>query len=539
MTTKKQSNGKPDGLLSGGMFNRMLLARIPCIWVVTTEELRVERAIGSIAGVAGKTPSGKVGYKTILWDCASGAHRLDGENDGKGSEVVLEKPKTHPFKAFERISNHKEREVWVLRDLDRHLKDPGIERGLKTLIRQLREPKNHDRLAVIVILTTTPVVPVGLQGSVTVLDWELPDRDQLGSVLSYMLECNSSGTLPEGSEPVIDAAMGMTAQDLAESVLLSMVAHKGKILPSVVATQKKAMIDRTKVLTWYDPDPRGLDSVGGYKPLKRWLEKRRQALSLDARAYGLPAPKGVLLAGVSGCGKSLVAKATASAWGIPLLKMDLGALRGRYVGESEANLRVALSTAEAVAPCLIWLDEIEKTIAAGEGRQDSGASADALGTILTWLQEKKGTVFIVATCNRVEALPPEFMRKGRFDEIFFINLPTATERREIFRATLLEYKQSSDDFDLDLLAKSTQGFSGAEIAATVPDGMFTAYGEKKRTTTTADIIEAIGETVPLSKSAEDETKALQQWAKTRARNASDPELDPEPMTGGDLVEFED
>lgn len=235
---------------------------------------------------------------------------------------------------------------------------------------------------------------------------------------------------------------------------------------------------------------------------------------------------------VHNCGKSLVAKAMPTAWGIPLLRMDVGALRSKYVGESEANLRTALRTAEAVAPVVLWLDEIEKGLGETGGRQDGGVSADALGTILTWLQEKAGSVFVVATANDISALPPEMTRKGRFDDIFFVDLPTTAERVAIVDTTLRKHDRVPADFDVQLVAGRTEGFSGAELAELVPAGMFMSFADDKRPLATDDLLAAAMATVPISKSAAERIEALRKWSETRARKASDPETTTKQLAGG-------
>jgi len=262
-------------------------------------------------------------------------------------------------------------------------------------------------------------------------------------------------------------------------------------------------------------------AIGGLDLLKNWLTARKAAFGPRARAFGLPAPKGMLLLGPPGTGKSLTAKCVAAAWQMPLLRLDMGALKSKYVGESEANIRKALQVAEAVAPCVLWLDEIEKALAGSTGAQgDGGVSADALGAVLSWMQERAGAVFVVATANDVRALPPELLRKGRFDELFFIDLPTADERVAIAKASLGQYGRADAQVDAAEVARATQGFTGAEIAALVPDALFAAFAAGERQITTADLVAAAATVAPLSKTAAEKIEALRTWAKGRARPAS-------------------
>jgi SpoVK/Ycf46/Vps4 family AAA+-type ATPase len=281
------------------------------------------------------------------------------------------------------------------------------------------------------------------------------------------------------------------------------------------------VIARERVLEWFDPLPGGLDAVGGLDVLKSWLTARRAAYTPAARAYGLPSPKGVLLVGIPGCGKSLTAKAVATAWGVPLLRLDLGALKSKFVGESEGNLRKAFSVIESVGRCVVWLDEIEKALqGATSGSADGGVSADALGAVLNWMQERQGEAFIVATANDVSALPPELLRKGRFDELFFVDLPNAAEREAVLAATLRTYSRSEARPALAKVSAACDGFTGAEIAALVPDALFVAFADGAREINTDDLLQAARTVAPLSKTASEKISRLRDWAQGRARPAT-------------------
>jgi SpoVK/Ycf46/Vps4 family AAA+-type ATPase len=258
--------------------------------------------------------------------------------------------------------------------------------------------------------------------------------------------------------------------------------------------------------------------------LKAWLTTRATAYTPQARAYGLPAPKGVLTVGVPGCGKSLTAKAVATAWGIPLLRVDLGALKSKFVGESESNLRRAFDVIGAIGRCVVWFDEIEKALAgATQGAADGGVSSDALGAILSWMQDRQGEAFVFATANDVEALPPELLRKGRFDEVFFVDTPTATERIAVLHAALRAHGCDAAPIGATAVAEACEGFTGAEVAAIVPDAMFAAFNDGARPITGTDLLTAAGSVVPLTKTAGEKIERLRAWAKTRARPASKPE----------------
>jgi SpoVK/Ycf46/Vps4 family AAA+-type ATPase len=286
------------------------------------------------------------------------------------------------------------------------------------------------------------------------------------------------------------------------------------------------VIARERVLEWHDPLPGGLDQVGGLANLKSWLKGRASAYTQAARDFGLPTPKGVLLIGVPGCGKTLFAKACATARNVPLLRWDIGALKSKFVGESETNLRKAFKVIEAIGPCVVLIDEIEKALqGATSGSADGGVSADALGAILSWMQDRTGDAFVVATANDVTALPPELLRKGRFDEIFFVDLPNPTERRAVLEASLRERGRDPEALDLNWLklVDATDGFTGSEIASLVPDALHVAFGEGARVITTADLLVAASTVAPLARTADDKIKKLRDFlASGRARPASAP-----------------
>jgi SpoVK/Ycf46/Vps4 family AAA+-type ATPase len=325
-------------------------------------------------------------------------------------------------------------------------------------------------------------------------------------------------------ETAIDAAIGLTGEEAVACYAKSLVQTQ-RIDPAVVSREKKRVITRERVLEWYDPLPGGLDAVGGLANLKAWLTVREKAYSKRAREYGLPAPKGALLLGPPGTGKSLSAKAVATAWGVPLLKMDLGALKSKFVGDSEANLRKALRVIEAIGRCVVWLDEIEKALAgATQGAADGGVSSDALGTILSWMQERQGEAFVLATSNDVSQLPPELLRKGRFDEIWFVDIPTVSERVAVLKAALAAHGRADLRVNFRQVAEAceSQGdpFTGAEIAALVPDALFAAFADGEREPSTADLVAAAATVVPLTRTAKAKIEALRQWANGRARMAS-------------------
>ena len=489
----------------------LLRARNPLLWIVTREEGRVERQLMEAAQIAN--------YDPRFWDCATGVTDYAGKTREAGGANA-----TDPSNVLSMIRASTQRQVWILRDLPPWLRDPTVTRSLRSLARSLTlSPRDEARS--IIVLTPSSDVPEELAGHAIVVEWPLPDRSEIAEILDAAIaalpeELRERAATNGARDAAIDAAVGLTAEEAKSCYAKSLVSTR-TIDPATVAAEKKRVIAREKVLEWFDPLPGGLASVGGLDALKGWLEGRRAAFGPRAKAYGLPAPKGVLLVGVPGCGKSLTAKAIATAWAMPLLRLDLGALKSKFVGESEGNIRKALRVAETVAPCVLWLDEIEKALAgATQGAADGGVSGDALGAVLSWMQDRAGSVFVVATANDVSALPPELLRKGRFDEIFFIDLPTQKERAEVLAASLKQYNRTAEGLDVAAIVKASTGFTGSEITALVPDALFAAFADSERAIKTDDLVDAAGATVPLGQTAAEKIAALREWAKSRARPAT-------------------
>lgn len=497
----------------------LLRARNPLIWVVTREEGRAERYLGEAGAAAGFVPR--------TWDVAQGV--VDLLSTKRASNMGSPDP-SETLKTIEARSEAEmgtDRGVWIMRDLPAWLSGPlnaSTLRQLRNLARSLPATRRDSAQAVIV-LTPSTEIPPELAGHATVIEWPLPDRDEIAAVLDAAIEglpepMQSTAAPNDTRDAAIDAAVGLTGEEAAACFAKSLVQLR-RIDPVLVAQEKQRIIARERVLEWFEPLRGGLDAVGGLENLKTWLTARRAAYSPRARAYGLPAPKGVLLVGVPGCGKSLLSKAIATAWGVPLLRLDLGALRSKFVGESEGNLRRALRVIEAIGRCVVWLDEIEKAMqGATAGAADGGVSADALGAILSWMQERQGEAFVVATANDAESLPPELMRKGRFDEVWWVDLPTLDERASILAAAVRSHARDPGQLNLELVATSCPDFTGAEIAALVPEAMFSAFADAEREITDKDLLEAAKTVVPLSRTAADKIARLREWAKTRARPAS-------------------
>lgn len=508
----------------------LLRARNPLIWIVTREEARVERYLMEAAAAAAYVPR--------TWDVAQGIARLNGKvetfaggtgNDPGDALGVIASRAT--------ATGEKERGVWIMRDLPAWLSGPG---GVTTL-RQVRNLARllpgtpRDQAQAIIVVSPSGDVPAELANHATVIEWPLPDRAEIAAILDAAVEALpdelKKTAAPNGQrDAAIDAAVGLSGEEAASCYARSLVQLR-RIDAAAVAREKKRVIARERVLEWYDPIPGGLDAVGGLENLKAWLRSRSSAYSPAARAYGLPSPKGALLVGVSGCGKSLTSKAIATAWGVPLLRIDLGALKSKFVGESEGNLRKAFRVIEAIGRCVVWFDEIEKALqGATSGSSDGGVSSDALGAVLSWMQERQGEAFVIATANDVSGLPPELLRKGRFDEVWFVDLPNSRERIEVLSAALRAHGRKSDPegatVDVAEVAASCAGFTGSEITAIVPDAMFAAFADGAREIATADLLAAVKTVVPLSKTAAEKIDALRKWAKDRARPATAPEDEP-------------
>lgn len=497
----------------------LLRARNCLLWIVTREEARAEAHLFEAAASAR--------YIARTWDVATGFADISGKPfaslDERDPGAAL------TFIAGRAQENQRpERGLWLMRDLPVWL--AGITgatpcRQLRNLARSLPTAPSDSSQA-IVILSPSKDIPPELANHATVIEWTLPDREEIAEILDAAIaglpEGLQTAAAPNGTRAAaIDAAIGLTGEEAASCYARSLVQTR-TIDPLAVAKEKKRVVSREGLLEWFDPLPGGLDAVGGLDTLKAWLLSRKSAYSPAARAYGLPAPRGCFLAGISGCGKSLTAKAAATAFGVPLLKLDLGGLKSKFVGESEGNLRKAFATIEAVGNCVVWLDEVEKSLAgATQGAADGGVSADAMGAILTWMQERKSEAFVIATANQIDGLPPEFLRKGRWDELFFVDLPNHAERMEIIAAALRANNRGDlDTIDFPQIAEATDTFTGSEIAALVPDALFMGFEDGARPITTDDIVKAAANVTPLAKTAQEKIKTMREWADGRARRAT-------------------
>ena len=368
-------------------------------------------------------------------------------------------------------------------------------------------------------------LPPELEREFAVIDFALPGPDQLGVVLEGIAESarlKSDTTAAAGRPALIDAARGMTTIEAENAFALSVV-ETGGFNPEIIAREKARALKKNGLLEIIG-SAQSLAAIGGLDVLKDWLTKRREAFTPRAKAYGLPSPKGLLILGIPGTGKSLTAKATARVFGLPLLKLDAGRIFAGLVGQSESNLRSVIQTAEAIAPCVLWIDELEKGFAGsrGGGSADGGTSARVFGSFISWMQEKTAPVFVVATANDVSQLPPEMLRKGRWDELFFVDLPDQSEREAIWAIQIAKYGRAPEDFDLRQLAKATEGLTGSEIEQVFVEALHHAFAGGEGEPGDLTVGNVLVDFVPLSRLMAEQITALRQWSRGRARPATSP-----------------
>ncbi|BAC89590.1 AAA family ATPase [Gloeobacter violaceus] len=475
----------------------LIRARYPLLYIVSTEEERAEQAI---ARASGRT--------VYCWDFVEG-YQHEGVDAGFA--------RSNPLAALEFVEKVRPdaQAVFVLRDFHRFLEDIAIGRKLRNLARRLRaQPKT------VIFLAPRLVVPADLAEEVTVLEFPLPTGKEIDREIELLL---GSRAPVQGfqREELVKACQGLSLNRVRQ-VVGKAIARSGSLDSSdleLILEEKKQKIRQTQILEFY-PATESITDIGGLDQLKEWLMRRGAAFSDQARRYGLPHPRGLLLVGVQGTGKSLTARAIAHHWHLPLLRLDVGRLFAGLVGESEARTRQMIQLAEALAPCVLFADEIDKTFGNPTGG-DAGTASRVFATFLTWMAEKTSPVFVVATANDVHRLPPELLRKGRFDEVFFVNLPSQAERQEIFQVHLGKLRPHNlRAYDIDRLAYETPDFSGAEIEQIIVEAMHTGFSQS-RDFTTDDILQAITQIVPLARTAQEQIEALQQWAAAgKARMAS-------------------
>jgi SpoVK/Ycf46/Vps4 family AAA+-type ATPase len=481
-----------------------LRAGYPGLAIVTAEEARAEAEIATVCTTLER--------RLHAWSSSEG---LVDTSEGRVNSCP------DPLDAIQLIepmfASEEPRHVVVLRDLQLHLDqtDPMLVRRIKDLLR-LAKANGH----ALILLGCRLKLQPELDHEFTRVDFNLPDTLQLGIVLDGILQ---SAKLKRPNEAIcegaLQSALGLTTTEAENAFALSLV-ETNTIDHRIIAREKARTLKRNGLVEVVETTT-SLADIGGLDHLKEWLERRGGAFGASAKAYGLPAPKGLLIVGIPGTGKSLTAKATASAFGLPLLRLDMGRVFGGIVGQSESNLRSVIQTAEAIAPCVLWIDEIEKGFSGSQSSasSDGGTSSRVFGSFLSWMQEKDKPVFVVATANDVSKLPPEFLRKGRFDELFFVDLPDALERAQIWDIVIKRYGRKPTDYDTVVLARACEQFTGAEIEAVFVDAMHEAYADGSEPAN-KHIVEAMGQTVPLAQLMDGQIAALRHWAKGRAREAA-------------------
>lgn len=507
-------------------------ANTPLLVICTLEEKRVTEALSLICDLQPAEP-----WDLVSWDLVSG--------------LQTESPSFLLPPEKERFLNQRSVLQWYDRQVPRTAKnylvtllkgyhkflgtEPGAAEGQveRETVRHLVNLSQQEgtRKTLILMMPDPTHLPPELEKACVVFDWPLPEPEHIRECVESAIEtarqhpqlaklCDLDYS-EEEMDHIVRACQGVTLQevDLTSTYLL---VKERRIDAGRLAQIKKEAVKRSSVLEWWDPASE-LTEVGGLAELKRYLSRRKEAFSDVAREYGLASsPKGLLIVGVQGGGKSLCARAIAAELGFPLLRLDMGRVFGGLLGSSEQNIRQAIKVAEATEPAVLWVDEVEKSVPSGGGggSLDGGTSSRVFGTLLTWLQEKKSSVYVVATGNDVSRLPPEFLRKGRFDEIFFVDLPDSAERKDIFTIHLKKRGRRPEEFDLALCASVTEGYTGAEIESCVESALYEGFHDGMRPIRTADLVTAAQETIPLSRLADRQIKALREWAQGRARHAS-------------------
>ncbi|MTF38372.1 AAA family ATPase [Cyanobacterium aponinum] len=484
-------------------FSLLLRACYPLIYIPSQEEERVEKAIASVAQSLGNR-------HTYIWDFVEGYQ--DNPNNANFG-------RRNPLQALEFLEKLPSNTggVFILRDFHRFLEDISISRKLRNLARSLKaQPKN------IVIIAPEVNLPTELREVFTIVEFALPQAEEIKSEIQRLLSATRQNLSEQFLGELVRSAQGLSLERIRR-VITRAIAQNGKLEGEdveLILEEKKQSIRQTQILDYY-PTKEQISDIGGLDNLKEWLLRRGGAFSESARAYGLPYPRGLLLVGIQGTGKSLTAKAIAHHWHLPLLRLDVGRLFSGLVGESESRTRQMIQIAEALSPCILWIDEIDKGFAGADGKGDSGTTSRVFGTFITWLAEKQSPVFVVATANNIQTLPPEILRKGRFDEVFFVGLPSQAEREAIFTVHLNRLRPHNlETYDIKRLAYETPEFSGAEIEQTIIEAMHIGFSEN-RDFTTEDILSAASQIIPLARTAKEQIEFLQNWATSgKARLAS-------------------
>lgn len=486
----------------------LIQSRCPLIYLTSHEE---ERVMSNLIYL-----SQNLKKKIFSWSLTAGLTEQAVDPD----EISDLDSFRDPLEILNYIDQSKDNAIFVLKDFHFFMEDFSVIRKLRDLFQNLKATTKT-----LIILCPNLKLPLELNKEITVLDIPLPSTDEFLNLINEIKKNLPDKTVEldeKDSLLLARASHGLTLVE-AENVFSKAIVSESKLtkkgLPFIL-NEKKQIVRKSGILEFYPASSR-IQDLGGFGQLKKWLEERGTALtSQSARKFGLPEPKGILLLGPPGTGKSLTAKVVSNYWQFPLLKLDFGKIFAGIVGSSEENMREALKTAEGLSPCVLWIDEIEKGIAGGKtANSDGGTASRVFGSLLTWMQEKKSTVFVIATANDISKLPPELLRKGRFDEIFFLDLPKEKEKEEIFQIHLVKKGRDPKNFDLAALAREAKDFTGAEIEQVILEALFSAFN-KKKDLSQEEIVAAIKVSVPLATTYSKELSELRDWARTRARKAS-------------------
>ena len=471
-----------------------LKARYPIIYITTIEEDRAEYVIR-------KNIKKHLNRSIYSWDF------VDGYSNNPNNQGFA---KRNPLQALELIEklNNETPALFILKDFNRFLTDLSISRKLRNISKILKlQPKT------IIIISSDLNIPKELQDLTTALEFQLPSESEIKDELKRLIMSLNINIENELLENLIQACQGLSLERIRR--VLSKIIATYKTIDNksinVLLSEKKQIIQQTEILEYYSVNEK-MTNLGGLNNLKDWLKKRKSAFSAQASNYGLPTPRGLLLIGLQGTGKSLTAKAIANDWQLPLLKLDVGKLFGGIIGESEFRLRQMINVAEMISPCILWIDEIDKAFTNTESKSDSGTSNRVLATFISWLSEKTKPVFVISTANNIDLLPLEIIRKGRFDEVFFLDLPKKEERKEIFKIHVQEFRPNNwKTFEYNKLAQLSESFSGAEIRQSIIESMYNAFYEK-REFTTEDICLTLKQVIPLANLESIQMNKLQNWA---------------------------
>jgi SpoVK/Ycf46/Vps4 family AAA+-type ATPase len=538
----------------------LIRSRQPLVYLVSSEEKRVIEYFRNYT-VAGS-------YRTFLWDCYNGLINIKSmepsgaiSSDDPGPTTVLDwiikeaaqeeaaarkrradaerDADSKAFRETDRERDEREKDegitkgnIYILLDFHRFLNgiEPDIERRLRTLARM-------DANSVIIMVGPHYVSTPALEKDMRVIDFPPPNDAEIKKSL-YKVVDSVSDKLPNlradtesREKDIINSVKGLTQTELAAAFGKSVCMHRTMHIPTILK-EKQEVIRKTGILEYFQPDV-DINDVGGLDNLIDFLKLRKSVFTDEARAFGIPNPKGCLILGVPGTGKSMSAKAAASLFNQPLLRLDFGSLFKPHVGESEASVRTALKIADQLAPCVLWCDEIEKGLSGNQssGRTDSGVTSRVVSTLLTWLQEKTAPVFVICTANQHDQIPAEFMRAGRFDEIFFVDVPTRGERMSIVEKLIKRKKRNPKDFDLHEISLRSEGYTGAELEKAIDMGLLTAFQDKSRLLKTQDVTDALVKFKPLTKMRPEIIEAMRAWAEGRCIKANSPEPTPGSIDG--------